>query len=540
MSAVGPAPGLPTGPALGAKGTPDITIKVSTTEGRRPISALIYGSNSSEEIATTKPTFLRSGGNRMTAYNWENNASNAGADWCFENDAFLVANSQTPDAAGAAVSDLITAATAQGASVLLTVPIVDYVAGDKDQPGSSPPDCASDVRKSGANYLTTRFKKNKSAKGRMLSLTPDITDDSVYQDEFVNWARTTYPKTFFFFDLDNEPDAWASTHAEVQTTPVTYAEVTSKNIEFAKVVKANAPDAKVLGFVSFGWGGWTGLSGAPDANQRDFTESYLDTMKAAEASAGKRLVDVLDLHYYPEARDAFDPKDSAVGTRVTDSGLHALDPAVVAARVQAPRSLWDDKFVEQSWITYWATMKKPIALIPSMLGKIAAHYPGTELAFSEWNFGGGADISGGVAAADVLGIFGREGVYMASFFGFGDAEVYNRAAFRVYRNFDGQGATFGDTAVAATTSDIEKTSVYASTVEADASRIVLVLINKDTAVHTANIAIEASSAFTRAGVWTLTAAGSDVKAAGVANVSAQNSIVYDMPAMSVSVIAPAP
>ena len=51
-------------------------------------------------------------------------------------------------------------------------------------------------------------------------------------------------------------------------------------------------------------------------------------------------------------------------------------------------------------------------LIPWLKAKIAAHYPGTKLSFSEYTFGGGHDISGGVAEADALGIFGREGLDM--------------------------------------------------------------------------------------------------------------------------------
>jgi len=38
--------------------------------------------------------------------------------------------------------------------------------------------------------------------------------------------------------------------------------------------------------------------------------------------------------------------------------------------------------------------------LPRMLAKIAAHYPGTKLSLSEYNYGAANDISGGVAQAD--------------------------------------------------------------------------------------------------------------------------------------------
>ena len=56
----------------------------------------------------------------------------------------------------------------------------------------------------------------------------------------------------------------------------------------------------------------------------------------------------------------------------------------------------------------------PIELIPRLMKKIADHYPGTKLSISEYNYGAGGDISGGLAEADVLGIFGREGLFAAT------------------------------------------------------------------------------------------------------------------------------
>jgi hypothetical protein len=48
-------------------------------------------------------TLSRSGGNRMTAYNWETNASNAGSDYYNENDSFL-GGGNTPNGAVAPAS----------------------------------------------------------------------------------------------------------------------------------------------------------------------------------------------------------------------------------------------------------------------------------------------------------------------------------------------------------------------------------------------------------------------------------------------------
>src|SRR5690606_36395816 len=104
----------------------------------------------------------------------------------------------------------------------------------------------------------------------------------------------------------------------------------------------------------------------------------------------------------------------------------------------------------------------PINLLPRLQDKIDDHYPGTRLAITEYSYGGGAHISGGIAQADVLGIFGRHGLFAATTWRLDEDQRFIYGAFDMFRNFDGNGGSFGDTRIRATTSDIESTSVYAS------------------------------------------------------------------------------
>src|SRR5262249_15775250 len=154
------------------------------------------------------------------------------------------------------------------------------VAADKNGGG--------DVRKSGEDYLKTRFRIEKAAKGSAFTLTPDPKSEIVYQDEFVNWIKTKYPYGQtdplrpIFFCLDNEPDLWQGTHKEVHPDPVTYAEVIEKSIDYARAIKDVEPKAKIFGPVNYGWQGYVRLQNAPDAKNRDFQEVYLAEMNAAE------------------------------------------------------------------------------------------------------------------------------------------------------------------------------------------------------------------------------------------------------------------
>ncbi len=512
----------------GDPGTADVTFTIRTDMDVHAISPLIYGWNGADAIATDGQTVIRAGGNRWTAYNWENNASNAGSDYMFQNDNYLDKSTSPGDA----VKSTLDPAKVHGAAALITVPILDYVSAD-ESPGG-------DVRNSGTNYLMTRFKQNKPAKGSAFTLAPDTTDAYVYQDEFVNWVKSNYGSQQVIFSLDNEPDLWSGTHAEIHPTPVTYSELVTRSTQYASAIKAVWPGAETAGFVSYGWQGYLYLqesSSSTDVKTHgQFIPYFLDQMKAAEQTAGKRLVDYLDLHWYPETyvSDGYMNQSS---TRIVDQADSS--PQIQAARLQAPRSLWDATYNENNWINQ--AINGPINLIPRVKAWIAGHYPGTKLSFSEYTFGGGHDISGGVAEADVLGVFGREGVDMATAWNWADTNgdnLYEIAGLQVFRNYDGKGATFGDTSIHGATTDDAASSVYASVDSSNVDRVVIVAINKKTTSATAGIKLAHPTQFQTAAVYTLTSAGPAPMAAPAITAVAANAFNYTMPALSVSVIVP--
>jgi hypothetical protein len=188
----------------------------------------------------------------------------------------------------------------------------------------------------------------------------------------------------------------------------------------------------------------------------------------------------------------------------------------------------------------------PIRLIPRIRDQIAAHYPGTKIAVTEYNYGRGGDISGGVAQADVLGIFGREGVFAASLWPLGagayggsgaTAYAYMFGAFKIFRNYDGAGSAFGDTGLSATTSDATLSSVYAS--RTSAGKTVLVVINKATTPKVLSITLSGVGSPTGAQVYVLKSGtpnptrGTDITVSG-------GLLSYTMPALSVTTLALTP
>ena len=475
-----------------------ITFAIDATSPRSPISPYIYGSNTIEQLngKDREPNLqlYRQGGNRLTTYNWENNASNAGTDWGPNESDGYMSDSATP---GLAATQVVDAAHSRGAAELLTIPINDYVAADKN---GNVTEKASDSN--------PRWIRNEATKASALSLTPSTTDHAVYQDEFVNFMTQKYSTDLaagknIFYSLDNEPALWPTTHPLLHPGATTYAEMADKTTRFATMIKQEAPSALVFGAVAYGFNEFVNLQNAPDANGRNYLDFLLQTAKQAEAAAGHRVVDVLDLHWYPEATGG--------GTRVANSNSATPSQAEIDARVQAPRSLWDPAYKETSWISDY--LSGPINLIPSVKKQIATNYPGTKLSFSEYFYGGGSHVSGGIAQADVLGIFGREGVFAATLWPIGiDGTSFIYGGFDMFLNYDGAGHRVGNLSLSATTTDNAKTSVYAMT-NGSNQELDIVAINKTTKAITVTATI-AHGSYTSVNAYQLTSAkATPVKAA---------------------------
>jgi hypothetical protein len=444
----------------------DINFLIIPNEVVGPISPYVYGMND-KIVEGTGTSVRRLGGNRTTGYNWETNASSAGADWHHFNDDWLCSDNYKYtdcDQPGATYRNFVEENKKAGMDSLLTIQMAGYVSADK----------SGAVTESEA-APSKRWVKTSPHKKGAYSLKPNLTDGVVYMDEFVNFLVTQFGKAadggVKFYNLDNETALWPSTHPRIHPKKTGYWEMINKSEALAFNILKVDPTAQILGPVCYGWNEFLNLQEAPDAKELNATyetyvDFYLEQMKVLEKRHKKRLLHALDLHWYPEAQGG--------GKRVTEGDT---SPESIDARLQAPRSLWDPGYVEKSWITQWSTKGQAIRLIPWAQEKIDKRYPGTKLALTEYDYGAGNHVSGGIAQADVLGIFGKFGVFMSCYWG--ELKAYNQAAFRLFRNYDGKGSSFGDTCVASATEDVVQTSVYAATDSKAPGTLWVVVLNKN-------------------------------------------------------------
>ncbi|HDQ25228.1 MAG TPA: hypothetical protein ENN43_00580 [bacterium] len=477
-----------------------VSITVDTSQERAAISPYIYGTNQLME-GQENLTLYRLGGNRTSGYNWENNFSNAGNDWNHVSDTWLCSSSYNygDDCSqpGGLLRRFHQESLDAGMRSIITVQMAGYVSADN----------AGTVTLA-ETAPSSRWKQVVAKKGSAFAYPPDLTDDYVYIDEAVNYLVSHFGLSSTqngvkSYALDNEPGLWSSTHPRIHPDKCGAVELITRSVDTAKAIKDVDPGAEIFGPMFFGFWAMNNFQDPPDwASEKGsfqwYVDYYLAKMKEASDADGRRLLDVFSFHLYSEAREGLAPPYTyeSGACRITLGNCNTNDARI--ARMQAPRTLWDASYRENSSVAQWFSWSLPI--IPKVQASINTHYPGTKLALTEYNHGGGNDYSGGISMADTLGIFGKYGVYAAAMWktAYGP---FHSAAFRLFRNYDGENSVYGNTKVKCDSDDIFNMTSYASIHGTDESKLHIIVLNKAPSAQTANISITSSEAYTGAEVW---------------------------------------
>jgi hypothetical protein len=482
-----------------------ITINVDAAASRRPINPNVYGvaHATPAQLADLNTPLNRNGGNNTTRYNWQVNADNRGSDWYFES---IGENSAV---AGERGDTFFTSSRAAGAEPMLTIPTIDWVA--KVGPGRNKLASFS-IAKYGPQadadwqWFADAGNGVRTNGQRIAGNDPNdanVPSTSLFQRAWVQhlvsrWG-TNAGGGLRYYILDNEPSLWHETHRDVHPTGATMDEVRNKMLDYAAAIKAVDPSALVAGPEEWGWSGYLfsgfdlqyggahGWSVLPDRNNHGGTD-YLPWLLAAlrqnHAASGQRLLDIFTVHYYPQSGEFSDDVSSAMQLR----------------RNRSTRSLWDAAYVDESWIN------DRVRLVPRLKDWVNAYYPGTSIGITEYNWGAENHINGATAQADILGIFGREGLDMAARWATPASTTPTYKAMKMYRNYDGMKSTFGETSIQASTPNPDTLAAFAAQRSADGAVTVIVISKNPAGSTPATINL---ANFTHGGssqVWQLTAA----------------------------------
>ncbi len=511
------------------------------------ISPYIYGANVLHNFPVSAVNNYypgipsrRFGGDRVTGYNWENNFSNGGSyvcdpnhpgnnNYCSPNDDALPYFHQVPlgdyQSPGIVLKYFHDISVDNGSFSLIQLPMAGYVSRDGDGYVTVAQSAPSD-----------RWVKVVNEKGSPFTINPDPDDANMYVDEEINFLLQTYgnssaPAGVKAYEMDNEPDIWyadgiqggieTGTHPRLFPQPLRVDTFLFKSKELAKTIKRMDPGAETFGPAFANYAGYYNLHEAPDWGNYSgtyprFVEAYLAKMNQYSQAENKRLLDVFTLHWYSQE----DGIDSDLNT-----------PDVAQRRMQAPRSLWDNTYVENSWITQYVTLGQPIQQIPDLQNAVNIYYPGTKTGFTEWRFGTGDNISTGIATADALGIFGKFNVYFASFFE--KLEGYAKSAFMIYRNYDGSNGRFGNKEVYSSDNDVAKTSIYAS-LNDNNSELHIIALNKTNETIEGHFSVAGNMNFNQ-GIQTygFSDGNPSVTFLGTSNILNNNQFTYSIQPLSV-------
>ncbi|MBZ5591407.1 MAG: glycoside hydrolase family 44 protein [Acidobacteriia bacterium] len=396
-------------------------LSVDAAAQNHPISPDIYGINdySDQGLASElRLSVRRWGGNLTTRYNWQLDSYNAASDWYYED---FHASSDAPILPdGSAFNQVMELSRATGTRTIGTIPMIGWIAKTRD------PVCSFGVAKYGPQQQTDPYNADcgNGVKPDGSNITGNDPNDASapagvdFMRQWVEYLVKRYDRAdrggVAIYSLDNEPTIWLFVHRDVHPNAPSYDEIRDLGFAYAAMIKSVDPTAKVSGPVLSGWDSFfysavdwlSGWNTAPyvywdnpvDRNAHGglaFLDWYLQQMRNYESQHGIRILDYLDLHAY-----------------VLPDGLGfqpAGDATTQALRLESTRLLWDPTYQFAS-----TDIQESVRLIPRMHDWANNNYPGTKLAITEYNWGALDDMNGALAQADVLGIFGREGVDLAT------------------------------------------------------------------------------------------------------------------------------
>lgn len=468
--------GAPIQPSTNA----NVSVQIDASANRHAISPLIYGVAfaSSNQLVDLNFPVNRSGGNAETRYNWQLNAHNHAADWYFES---IDDGSATP---GASADDFVANSRNGGAQAMITIPMIGWMPklGSSrgklasysinkygPQTGSDSqwfPDAGNGVRTNGSLIVT-----NNPNDANFLT---NAAFQQAYVQHLTNrWGVATNGGVRYYL-MDNEHSIWFGTHQDVHPVGPTMQEIRDKMFEYAGMVKSNDPNALVVGPEEWGWNGyfysgydqqWSGQHG--DYNPADYPDRtanggwdympwLLNQFHQRATNTNQRLLDYFTVHCYPQGGE----------------GGNDVSTSTQLLRNRSTRQFWDTNYTDVSWIN------SIVMLIPRMKNWVATCYPGTKTGITEYNWGAEPSINGATAQADILGIFGREGLDLATRWTTPDPSTPTYKAMKLYRNYDGNKSTFGDTSIQAVVPNPDNVAVFAAVQTGDGAMTIMA-INKD-------------------------------------------------------------
>jgi len=476
--------------------TTSVTVNIDTLSNRHAISPYVYGGAYPQDAAHVTDsglTVVRWGGDATSTYNWQLQTYNAANDYYYEDYNSSGFSSGNADSDSIQFVENIETA---GSNPLMTMVMLPWVAQSAENGSNG--HWSFSVAKYGAQCSVDQYNTdagNGVVAGASCASSPTyitgndpndayvpLKDDpaggdpagTVYRHAWATALATAFGSAPHFYNMDNEPEIWGSTHRDIHPSPSAYEELRDTYIQYASELKTWDPAAIRLGPITCCW--WFYWNGAnsndkPNHAGQDFLPWWVNEVYWRDQISGVPSVEVLDVHAYPDSPDT---------STYTQAQKQAL-----AVRIY--RDYWDSTYTSESGgiNQIYTTQIQPNHAIPFRIPRLRAiynsTYPGIPMSITEWSaaFAGESDFSTAIGDADSYGILGRERVYLASRWGAPLPANPNYQALKLYTNYDGAHHMFGTTSVSAThNADPNLFSVYAA-LGTGGSSLTIMVLNKD-------------------------------------------------------------
>jgi len=167
---------------------------------------------------------------------------------------------------------------------------------------------------------------------------------------------------------------------------------------------------------------------------------------------------------------------------------------------------------------------------------VAQYYPRTRIGITEYNWGAEGHMNGATTQADVLGIFGREGLDVAARWTTPDPSTPTYKAIKIYRNYDGQRSAFGETSISAKVPNPDVLSAFAALRRRDGAVTVMVVNKASSGSTPVSVRLNGALAGRSAQVWQLGASNAITRLADVPVLGGQVNTTLAAPSVTLFVV----
>ena len=298
----------------------DVVVTVNAVDGKKAVSPYIYGRNgsfsnsfgtasSASDITLFKEAGLRmareNGGNNATKYNWRKKISSH-PDWynnVYDHDWDNISKNIV--------------ATVPDMQVIWAFQLIGKVASNKNNNFNDWSynqsqwwsGCTQNL--AGGGIVNASGGSSATVNGNPLLYTQDWPADStaeVLNHWFGSKGIGLNSTNFQYWDMDNEPEIWSGTHDDVMPSQLAASAFMEKYFAVAKKARALFPGIKLCGPVTANeWQWYKYGSETLNINGKYYSwlEYFLKRVADEQKATGIKLLDVVDIHWYPgESADA--------------------------------------------------------------------------------------------------------------------------------------------------------------------------------------------------------------------------------------------